>query len=140
MKNLKNLLLTFTVLIATPIIGMEAPQNSFDSLPLDVKRIIASEILNRKISNSDDVVEVARTIRRLNATNRFFHEYLKNPKTLLAIVERMPTVMDGDFLIRVLRKTNIPVARDPLIDQWVNKNFLNTLGKMYWEPAVINLD
>jgi hypothetical protein len=124
----------------TKDIAGEKKSDYFDRLPPDVKRLITSEIFRKKISSSSDVVEVARTIRRLNITNRFFHEYFKDPKNLLAIIEMMPTARDGNFLITLLRKTNIPAAKDPLIDAWKNKNMDKVWGKIYFVPRVINLD
>lgn len=137
MENFKNILLVCVGFISLPIASMEAPpqpmeaisaQASLDALPADVKRLLVPLIASSKVA------EVADTILALNRTNKFFHNYLKDPANLIAILERMPyTANATDLIENYLSKTNIPVAKSPQINAWL-KNAKSRLvdGSELW--------
>jgi hypothetical protein len=120
MKNLKITFLALNVLIAMPAIGMEqAPQapaksfERFEELPGDVKRIIIPLIA------SSNVAEVAEAIRSLNATNKFFHNFISTPEGIISILERMPDASSAIDLVKILEKTNLPAMQSSAIQKWL---------------------
>ena len=136
MKNLKHKFLIVTLFVSTSMVSMELPpprpQTSFDSLPNDVKRLLVPMIASSK------VYEVANTIRSLNATNTFFHNYFSNPAGLIAILERMPYTANAvDLVENYLSKTNIPVVKSPQIESWL-KDAKSRLvnGRELWVAAM----
>ena len=106
---MKKIIYLYLLALVMPVVSMEAPA-SFNSLSPDVKRLVIPMIASSKVH------EVAKTILSLNATNRFFHNYINNPKKFITILERMPYAANAVDLVELLR--NMPVVRRREIVAW----------------------
>lgn len=121
MKNLKSIFFALCILTCTPLFCMQAPPQpavaSWDSLPLDVKKLIVPMIA------SSNVYEVTNTILALNHTNKFFRNFVRSESGILSILEHMPYTANAVSLIYNLRWKKrsdffISVIWKPFITKW----------------------